>query len=120
MILSENGHNYYKFNMDKFLLAENPFRPEQSGLLIIHMLDPIAIIKCELEYVEYPAGKYFSHYSFKNADNVIEEWTLSVYHLFTTQLDSEKHDTIVSSMIDRAWRWYRSSLQWEDNQIDQL
>lgn len=104
--------------MDKFLLAENPMRPEQSGSFIIHMLDPVAIIKCDENHVHFLPGKFYKHFQFNNSDNLMENWTLSIHFMFTKELDSEQHDKIVDHMLDRAWRWYRSYLEWEDKQID--
>jgi len=101
--------------MDKFLLAENPMRPEQSGLWIVHLLTPQAIIKC-IEGHEHTASP-FKHYSFKNSDEVIEEWTLSAYHFFSTDFITEPEEQ-VTPLLDRAWRWYRSYMQWEDNQTN--
>lgn len=103
--------------MDKFLLAENPMRPDQSGRFIVHMLDPVAIIECELEHNEYPPGKWYKHYYFQNIDEVIENWTLSIHFMFTKELDSEQHHKLVNHMLDRAWRWYRSYLEWEDKNL---
>lgn len=102
--------------MDKFLLAENPQRPEQSGQFIIHMLDPTAIIQAIPDHLEYPPGKFYKHFSFQNIDGVQEDWTLAIHFLFSTELDSEQHHSIVNHMLDRAWRWYRSYLEWEDKQ----
>lgn len=92
-------------------------RPEQSGLYIIHLLDPVAIIACEEYHVVYPEGKLYKHFSFQNSDGNIEHWTLSVYHLFTNELDSERHHAIVDRLLNRAWRWYRAYMEWEDNNI---
>lgn len=101
--------------MDKFLLAENPFRPEQSGLYIVHLLNPKAIIQCIEGHVT--TSSPFRHYQYQNKDGVIEEWTLSAFHFFTTDFISEPEKQ-VTPLLDRAWRWYRSYLEWEDKNID--
>lgn len=101
--------------MDKFLLAENPLRPEQSGLWIVHMLDPKAIIRCTQGNI--PADDIRRHYSFKNTDGVIEEWTLSAYHFFTTDFLTEP-EAQAGKLLDRAWRWFRAYMEAEDNIID--
>lgn len=101
--------------MDKFLLAENPMRPEQSGCFIISMVNPIAIIAC-IEGHEQ-AGKIFEHFSFTNSDGVLEEWTLSLHHFFTTDFISEP-DQQARPLLKRAWRWYRAYMEWEDKNID--
>lgn len=100
--------------MDKFLLAENPLRPEQSGIWIVHMLDPIAIIKCT-EFKIDTGEAINRHYQFRNADGIIEEWTLSVY--FTTDF-LEKPEDRVPKLLDKAWRWLRAYFEQEDKNID--
>lgn len=98
--------------MDKFLLAENPMRPDITGAFIIHMLDPIAIIACDEGNIE--RGMIFKHYQFVNGDGVAEFWTLSVYFA-NGEGDIE---TRVFKLLDRAWRWFRSYMEWEDNNIE--
>jgi len=98
--------------MDKFLLAENPMRPEQSGIWIIHMLDPVAIIQCTEGREDN--DNTFRHYVYINADNVPEEWTLSIFFIAIDGLTDKDHE----HLLDRAWRWYRSYMQWEDKNID--
>lgn len=100
--------------MDKFLLAENPMRPDNSGPFIIHMLDPIAIIRCVPGHED--VGNIFKQYQFTNADGQPEGWTLSLYHLFTSDM-LEKPEDRALKLLDRAWRWYRSYMEWEDGGI---
>jgi hypothetical protein len=98
--------------MDKFLLAENPMRPDdESGPFIIHMLEPISIIRCIPGH--HQMGKIFRHYDFMNGDSQLESWTLSIYHLFTADM-LEKPEDRALKLLDRAWRWYRSYMEWED------
>lgn len=101
--------------MDKFLLGENPMRPAQSGLWVIHLLNPKAIIRCTSGHVQIDT--IYRHYQFENADGVIEEWTLSAYHFFTTDFVSEPEKQVMP-LLDRAWRWFRSYLEWEDENSD--
>lgn len=102
--------------MNKFILAENPMRSEDdTDLFIIHLLKPIAIIQCHHGHVQVP-GKISEHFQFTNIDGVLEEWTLSVYHFFTTDFISEPEEQ-VKPMLKKAWRWYRSYLDWEDKQL---
>jgi hypothetical protein len=100
--------------MDKFLLAENPMRPDdKSGPFIIHMLDPIAIIRCTPGHDHI--SKIFKQYQLMNGDQ-LEEWTLSIYHLFTADM-LEKPEDRALKLLDRAWRWYRAFLEWEYKNI---
>lgn len=97
--------------MDKFLLAENPLRPEQSGMWIVHMLDPISIIQCIEGHVELKS--IHKHYSFVNSDWVTEDWTLSIVHFFTTDFLETPEDR-APKLLDRAWRWLRAYFKEED------
>ena len=101
--------------MDKFLLAENPMRQEQSGLWVIHMLQPQAHIECLEGHVN--TDRPHKHYSFTNVDGVVEEWTLSAHFFFTFDFIREPEDQVIP-LLDRAWRWFRSYLESEDNNID--
>ena len=101
--------------MDKFLLAENPMRPEGSGQWIIHMLNPKAIIRCSEGHIK-PKENIFRHYQYQNNDGQLEAWTLSVFHLFTTDFINEPAEQAIP-VLDRAWRWFRAYLEWEDNNI---
>jgi hypothetical protein len=100
--------------MDRFLLAENPMRPG-SGLWVVHLLEPKAIIKCTEGHSR--AGDLYRHYQYKNTDSIIEEWTLSVDHLFTQDFTTPQ-EQIWETMLDRAWRWFRAYLEFEDKNID--
>lgn len=105
--------------MDRFLLAENPMHPDHSGCFIIHMLDPIAIIGCHEHHIEHK--RPHRHYSFINGDGVPEHWTLSVHHLFTTNmaaLDDANSEAMIDKLFNRAWHWYRAYMQWGDGNID--
>lgn len=97
--------------MDKFLIAENPMRPDRSGLWIVHILNPKAIIRCDEGYVQ--VENPHAHYQFRNKDGVMEHWTLSAHHFFTTDFISDPEEQ-VTPLLDRAWRWFRSYLEWED------
>jgi hypothetical protein len=99
--------------MDRFLLAENPMN-EGGGIAVIHTIDPVAIVECIEEHFDYPADTYYKHFSFTNIDGDKENWTLRLHHLFSTELDSEQHHKIVNHLLDRAWRWYQSYMNWED------
>lgn len=100
--------------MDRFLLAENPMR-DDSGIWIIHLLEPQAIMRCTEGYVQI--DNIYKHYQFKNGDGEIEQWTLSAYHFFTTNFISEPEQQVVP-LLDRAWRWYRSYMEFEDHNIN--
>lgn len=107
--------------MDRFLLAENPIKKPNSNeynpLYIIHTLEPKCIIEAiclnenfELKgSIELPYAK-FEH---KNTDGAIEEWVLAIRDIYSTASTSN-----IEQLLPRAWRWYRSCLEWEDKNID--
>ncbi len=101
--------------MNRFLLADNPMHPEQSGAWVIHTLNPKSMIRCLEGHVV--TDEPYRHYTYRNTDGVIEEWTLSAYHLFTTDFLTEPEEQ-VGKLLDRAWRWYRAYMEWEDTNID--
>jgi len=106
--------------MDRFLLAENPMKPNASQCAIIHTIDPIAIIRCELDQKRAPAEHHLVQI-YINSDGLPEEWTLEAHHLFTTNMnaaDSEAAKSIAEKLLVKAWRWYRSYLEWTDRNID--
>lgn len=89
---------------------------EEKDIFIVHLLNPIAIFQAYEGYAEIK-GKIYGHYQFRNIEGVIEEWTLSTHHFFTTDFIKEPADQ-VKPLMDKAWRWFRSYLDWEDNNID--
>lgn len=96
--------------LTRFLIADNPM-VEGSPSAIIHTLDPQAIIMV----VEGHAMPDKPHRQFQYND---EQYTFVVHHLFTREFDSEKHHIIIDKLCNRAWHWFVSYMQWEDEQID--
>lgn len=88
---------------------------EDSGTWIIHLLNPQAHIQCLEGHVA--TDKVHKHYQFQNADGVIEKWTLSAHFFFTTDFISEPEVQVIP-LLDRAWRWYRAYMDWQDKNID--
>ena len=88
-------------------------RSDQSDLWIIHMLDPIIIICCTEGEVE--RGNIFKHYLYSNITGRPERWTLSIY--FAN--GSGDVETRAFKLLDRAWRWYRAYMEWEDQKLTQ-
>jgi hypothetical protein len=103
--------------MDKFLLAENPMRPESSGPFIVHMLDPIAIIECSNTGYHSRERMICQSYQYKNSEGMTEDWSLAIYHFFTPDL-LEKPEDRALKLLDRAWRWYRAYMEWEDSNTE--
>ena len=101
--------------MDRFYLAENP--RTNSGVAIVHMLEPVAIILV-LEGHTDNCNEYNKKYKYINSDKVTEEYTLSIHHYFTTDMNADNHSAKAFKIIDKAWHWYKSYLEWEDTNID--
>ncbi len=95
--------------MDRFLLAENPMS-DTNSLAIIHTVEPVAIIEVLDGHIS-PSGQDTRHGHFTYGD---ELWTLQVKHLFTTSFEPHTHELLINKLLSRAWRWYRSYLEWED------
>jgi hypothetical protein len=87
--------------MDKFLIAENPMN-DFSGLWIIHLHNPKAIIQCTPGHIT--TNEPFRHYNIGKG-----KWTLSAFHFFTTDFISEPQEQ-VAPILDKAWKWFRSYL----------
>jgi hypothetical protein len=104
--------------LNRFLLADDP-RDDNGGLAIIHTVDPICIIGIAEEHIQVPQP--FKHFTFVNLDGEEEEWTLYIHHFFTENLNNldaavvqEKNEKI----LEQAWDWYKSYMDWEDKNID--
>jgi hypothetical protein len=97
--------------MDKFLLAENPMRPDNKGCFIVHAIPPFTLIRARVGRMEVKSNAPVGNYAFKNIDGVTEDWTLYVVY-------SEGNAEQCEHIISRAWRWYRSYMEWEDKNID--
>lgn len=104
--------------LNRFLLAEDP-RNDGGGLAIVHTIDPIGIIGLIPDHVQH--SRPFRRFTYRNSDGVTEEWTLYVHHYFTTNmalLDDEEGNKAIDKLLTRAWHWYKSYMEWEDNNID--
>ena len=106
--------------MDRFLLAENPIKNPNSNqydpLYIIHTLEPKCIIEAvclnDIDSIDKTVlpSMTFNHL---NSDGINEEWRLIVRDQYSTLNYDE-----LQKLLPRAWRWYRSYLEWEDKNID--
>lgn len=102
--------------MDRFLLAENPMKSEPTQF-IIHTVKP----KCFIEAAvadEQPdvisSGLPHKVYEFINIDGIPETWALIIRGVFDNSTVQEQ-----GKLLDRAWRWFRSYMEWEDRNIDE-
>lgn len=100
--------------MDRFYLAENP--RTNAGVAIIHMIEPITIILVLDGFTN--GNSYYKHFTFINSYGFAEEYTLAIHHYFTTDFNEENHESKAFKIINKAWHWYKSYLEWEDGNID--
>lgn len=81
---------------------------------VIHALPPYSMIKIIAGKDKLPLEAFrYSSFAFRNSDGVIEDWTLVAIY-------SEGSQEQVETLLPKAWRWYRSYMEWEDKQIDNL
>ncbi len=100
------------------MIADNPIRVHRGTEAIIHTQQPISIIIVDEGHV---ATKWpHRHFTFTNSDEEQEEYTLSLFHCFTTSFDGEEHNVMIDKLFRNAWHWYMSYMNWEDKQIDEL
>jgi len=90
---------------------------DNSDTWVIHLLKPQAHIQCIEGHHEQIDGHY-KFYTFKNSEGVVEDWTLCAQFFFTTDFISEPEKQVIP-LLDRAWRWYRSYMEWEEKNIDE-
>lgn len=81
--------------------------PDNPGAFIVHAIPPFALIRAELG--QHQPDTLFVQYAFRNMNGVIEDWTLYIHYIETSKDDTAK-------LLDKAWRWYRAYLEWEDQQ----
>lgn len=97
--------------MDKFLLAENPMS-DSDEIYIVHALPPFALIAAIVGAFTYPDAdqRIFQSFAFRNIDGVVEDHTLIIVYTEASHDQAEK-------LLSKAWRWYRSYMEWEDKNI---
>lgn len=119
--------------MDRFLLVENPMHQEPHKIYILHAISPRCLIECIPVYNEkdreVTAGdveikELFILNKFVNSDRLPEYWKLVINDFYDHKSTS---DVILDGeaikkyykVLEKAWRWYRAYLEWEDNNIDE-
>lgn len=95
--------------MDRFLLASNDMSGNDN-VALIHTIEPISIIQVHNGHIN--TGKTYQYYGIHES----ETYTLTIHHMFTTELHAkqEDKDKQVNKLLDRAWHWYKSYMEWED------
>lgn len=81
-------------------------RPDDPGLYVIHLLQPVAIFEC-IEGRAFREGKITGLYHLRGPDGVEVEWTLSTHHFFSTDFLREPEDQVLP-LMEKAWHWFRA------------
>lgn len=110
----------------EFLLCENPMRSGSrseggAGLFILKTSEPLCIIECVALDEEDPVGgldDVFDFFEFKNADGLIEKHQLFLIRPKSASL-TDQEALFFRKIIQKAWRWYRSYLEFEDENLDE-
>lgn len=99
--------------MDKFLLAENPMvNVEGRDMYIVHALPPFSLIQAFQGAGRLNLDNYlYQSFAFRNSTGQVEDWTLAIIYSEVSKDQAER-------VLSKAWRWYRSYLEWEDKQFD--
>lgn len=110
--------------MDRFLLAENPNKEADDRLFVLHTVSPRILVEC-ICLNEAPGDEdmeaIFSFYQFVNSDGVLEKWQLIIRQYYDAiDVDDVADEEVprYRKTIDKAWRWFRSYLEWEDDNLD--
>jgi hypothetical protein len=100
--------------MDRFLIAENPMNNEPKQF-VIHTIKPKCIIEAAEPNTD-PVSSGYPHkvFEFVNSDGVPETWALIIRDAYDSSTNEE-----LGKLLDRAWRWFRSYMEWEDANIDE-
>ncbi len=110
--------------MDRFLLAENPNRPKESGLFILHRLEPKCLIECICvtdEGMDEDLSAIFDLFVHRNSNGVDEQWQLIIRDYYDVDHVESLPDSEVlryRKMINKSWYWFKAYLEWEDQNID--
>ncbi len=102
--------------MDRFLIAENPMNDDPKQY-IIHTIKPKCIIEA-VDALEFPdvvsSGYPHEVYEYVNSDGIKETWALVIRDVYDGSSNEE-----LGKLLERAWRWFRSYMEWEDANIDE-
>lgn len=90
---------------------------ENGSQAVIHTIDPVAIIEVCKDHLTFKEGIYFQHFTHTNLEGEEEGFTFRLHFQFSRSLaDGEAQAKEVSQLMNRAWRWYQSYMNWEDKQ----
>lgn len=90
---------------------------DEPKQFIIHTIKPKAIIEA-VDKSEFPdvvsSGYPHNVFSYQNSEGIYEYWALIIRDVYDSSTVAEQ-----GKLLDRAWRWFRSYMEWEDTNIDE-
>lgn len=107
----------------EFLLCENPMRAGSraeggAGLYLLKTTKPLCLIEVrnmESDSPHMDLADIFKFCEYINSDGLIEDYELI---LLTPSRVPESKRAAYQAILDKAWRWYRAYLNFEDNITD--
>lgn len=107
--------------MDRFLLCENPLKDENRSIYILQTIKHRMLIQVipyeDLSEVNYNLNDVF--YFFTYNGDFQENYMLKVvefYDLTEDEIDNNIEE--IRLHITKAWKWYKSYIIWQDQQLD--
>jgi hypothetical protein len=84
-------------------------------VFILHTINPRMLLEAVMigDFSDTSHDSVYKLFHYQNTDGIDEDWCLV---LRDTYDDANQEELI--HVIDRAWKWYRSYLNWEDDNID--
>ncbi|MGV0927166.1 hypothetical protein ACTS9K_08380 [Empedobacter sp. ULE_I145] len=109
--------------MDRFLLCENPMKDENRPIYILQTIEHRMLIEVipynNLEDIGFRSNDIFDLFTYYNPAGFKEDYMLKVvvfYDLDITEIDEVMAE--IRLHITKAWKWYKSYIIWQDNEID--
>lgn len=109
--------------MDRFLLCENPMKDENRPIYILQTIEHRMLIEVipynQPEDVSYDLNDVFDFFTYNNPAGFEENYMFKVVVFY--DLKDDEIDNSISEIrlhISKAWKWYKSYIIWQDNEID--
>lgn len=109
--------------MDRFLLCENPMKDSSRPIYILQTIKHRMLIEVipynQPEDVSYDLNDVFDLFTYNNPAGFEENYMFKVVVFY--DLKDDEIDNSISEIrlhISKAWKWYKSYIIWQDNEID--
>ncbi|SDE79516.1 hypothetical protein [Riemerella columbipharyngis] len=105
------------FKTPEFILAEIPIKDGSFNDKRLWVYCPSALslmeFVCGNDFEAVPIN-FFTKKEYINTDGVAEEWGIAF-----TQNNCEATEVDEQALVERAWKFFKSYLEWEDRHIDE-